>query len=266
MSNYTNIKGLITTYSGTERHITIPKIYLELVEDYPTAALLNQMIFWSDKTKRKDGFFYKTYKEWEEETLLSEYQVRRASKKMISMGILETDVKRANGSPTLHYRLDMNKLSESILEKLKNRNQRNSSNDTEVCQESLTVDDTVNDYSNNNSPAKAEPVPVKKIIDYLNEQTGRNYSHEAEGNRRLIKARWNERKKVDKDTTDEELLDLFISVINKKVADAHDDNHYFTKEYLRPSTLFNQSKFDQYLNQPDRITEPKEDEWKEWID
>ena len=156
MSNYNDMKLLIATYSGNERHITIPKIYLELTNDYPTAALLNQMIFWSDKTKRRDGFFYKTYKEWEEETFLSEYQVRRASNSLKELGFLETKLKKANGSPTLHYKLDMDVLSESIVKKLKNRNQTNLRNDTEVSQESLTVDDTVNDNSRKESPDSAK--------------------------------------------------------------------------------------------------------------
>ena len=150
------MKLLIATYSGNERHITIPKIYLELTNDYPTAALLNQMIFWSDKTKRRDGFFYKTYKEWEEETFLSEYQVRRASKVLKELGFLETKLKKANGSPTLHYKLDMDALSESIVNKLKNRNQTNLRNDSVVSQESLTVDDTVNDNSRKDSPDSAK--------------------------------------------------------------------------------------------------------------
>lgn len=166
------MKLLIATYSGNERHITIPKIYLELTNDYPTAALLNQMIFWSDKTKRRDGFFYKTYKEWEEETFLSEYQVRRASKKLKELGFLETKLKKANGSPTLHYKLDMDALSESIVEKLKNRNQRNLSIDSEVTKESLTVDDTLDDNSikDSHDSAKAkygDDSPYMKLTNRL---------------------------------------------------------------------------------------------------
>ena len=175
------MKLLIATYSGNERHITIPKIYLELTNDYPTAALLNQMIFWSDKTKRRDGFFYKTYKEWEEETFLSEYQVRRASNSLKELGFLETKLKKANGSPTLHYKLDMDALSESIVKKLKNRNQTNLRNDTEVSQESLTVDDTVNDNSRKESPdsAKAkydDDSPYLKLAEYLYKRVKENNS------------------------------------------------------------------------------------------
>src|SRR5699024_2508952 len=255
MSNYNDMKLLIATYSGNERHITIPKIYLELTNDYPTAALLNQMIFWSDKTKRRDGFFYKTYKEWEEETFLSEYQVRRASNSLKELGFLETKLKKANGSPTLHYKLDMDALSESIVKKLKNRNQTNLRNDTEVSQESLTVDDTVNDNSRKDSPAKAERIPYKEIIDYLNEQTGRKYSHKANKNQDLIKARWNEGFR----------LEDFKQVIDNKVVDAKNPNHLFKEAYLRPATLFS-NKFDGYLNETNRQEVVSKSDWESYIE
>ena len=249
------MKLLIATYSGNERHITIPKIYLELTNDYPTAALLNQMIFWSDKTKRRDGFFYKTYKEWEEETFLSEYQVRRASKVLKELGFLETKLKKANGSPTLHYKLDMVVLSESIVKKLKNRNQTNSRNDNEVYEESLTVDDTVNDNSRKDSPAKAERIPYKEIVEYLNEQAGRKYKHTAKQTRRLIKARVNEGFSEDD----------FYKVIDLKVKEWSNDKKM--NQYLRPETLFN-NKFDRYLNealakQPNVSNVKPNTDWKE---
>ena len=247
------MKLLIATYSGNERHITIPKIYLELTNDYPTAALLNQMIFWSDKTKRRDGFFYKTYKEWEEETFLSEYQVRRSSKVLKELGFLETKLKKANGSPTLHYKLDMDVLSESIVKKLKNRNQTNSRNDNEVYEESLTVDDTVNDNSRKDSTAKAERIPYKEIIDYLNEQTGRKYSHKANKNQDLIKARWNEGFR----------LDDFIKVIDNKVNDWLKDGKM--NQYLRPATLFS-NKFDGYLNETNKREVTSGNDWESYIE
>ena len=253
MSNYNDMKLLIATYSGNERHITIPKIYLELTNDYPTAALLNQMIFWSDKTKRRDGFFYKTYKEWEEETFLSEYQVRRASKVLKELGFLETKLKKANGSPTLHYKLDMDALSESIVKKLKNRNQTNLRNDTEVSKESLTVDDTLNDNSRKESTAKAERIPYKEIIDYLNEQTGRKYSHKANKNQDLIKARWNEGFR----------LDDFIQVVDNKVNDWLRDEKM--NQYLRPATLFS-NKFDGYLNETNKRKVTSGNDWESYIE
>src|SRR5699024_6223662 len=97
---------------------------------------------------------------------------------------------RANGSPTLHYKVNMEKLSESILNKLKNRNQTNLGNDSEVPLVSLTVDDTVDEQTvDSNKSRNSTRTPYKEIIDYLNEKTGRNYKHIAKVNQRVIKAK-----------------------------------------------------------------------------
>src|SRR5699024_4707471 len=88
--------------------------------------------------------------------------------------------------------------------------------------------------------------------DYLNQEADRQFSHVADSNRKLIKARWNELKKTHKGITEGELLNSFKTVIDNKVADAKDPKHFFDEQYLRPSTLFRGSNFDDYLNQPTR--------------
>ena len=237
MGNYDDIKNVISTFSGTERHITVPRVYLEMLGDFNTAAFLNQLIFWSDKTRRTDGYFYKTYTEWNEELLLSEYQVRRSAKILKDKGFIDTKLKKANGSPTLHYKVNMDKLSESILNKLKNRNQTNLSNDSEVSLVSLTVDDTVNEQTvDSNKSSNSTRTPYKEIIEYLNEKTGRQYKYAAKLNQRVIKARFNEGYDIDD----------FKSVIDKKTTEWNNDAKM--RDYLRPETLFG-TKFDRYLNE-----------------
>ena len=147
MSNRQMADSLIYSYSGQRRVITVPVLYVELLGDYNSALVLNQIIFWSDITKRKDGYFYKTYDEWNEEILLTEYQVRRAVKKLKDLGLIETKVKKANGSPTVHYKIVMENLTSSILKKLKNGNLRNLSIETEETSVSIT-DDYTDDYYN----------------------------------------------------------------------------------------------------------------------
>lgn len=120
MNNRDYISSIITQFSGQNNIIPIPAIYIKITEDYPSAALLNQMIYWSDRTSRKDGYFYKSYNEWFEELHLTEYQVRRATNKLKSFGFVETALKKANGAPTLHYKVDTKEVSEWILKKLKN--------------------------------------------------------------------------------------------------------------------------------------------------
>lgn len=115
MSNYAAIKEILNRISGQQNVFTVPKIYVDYTGDVTTAILLNQIVFLSDKTKRKDGYFYKTYKEWTEEICLTERQVRYSVKKLKKMEILETKVQRANGSPTVHYKLLFDKFIDSIL-------------------------------------------------------------------------------------------------------------------------------------------------------
>jgi len=76
------------------------------------------------------------------------------------------------------------------------------------------------------------------IINYLNEKTGRNYSPKNKSTVDLIHARFNEGRTV-KD---------FFDVIDKKVDDWLTDDKMM--KYLQPSTLFNRTKFENYLNEP----------------
>ena len=113
---YTAIKSLV----GQANILTIPREFIDYTGDMKSALLLSQIIYWSDKTKRGDGFIYKTYAEWQEETGLNEYAIRKAANCLKSLGILETEVHKANGSPTVHYRLITSKFSVSFLQNLKN--------------------------------------------------------------------------------------------------------------------------------------------------
>ena len=238
MNNRDYISSIITQFSGQNNIIPIPTIYIRIIEDYPSAALLNQMIYWSDRTSRKDGYFYKSYNEWYEELHLTEYQVRRATKKLKSFGFVDTALKKANGAPTLHYKVDTKEVSEWILKKLKNGNLRNSRMDSEETQESLTeiTTKTTTEITNNNilSPSSTA-YPYKDVIDYLNQQTGKNYKSTTKKNQTVIRAR-----------TDEGFsLDDFKRVIDNKVAEWKGTN---MEKYLRPETLFG-TKFEGYLNQ-----------------
>ena len=105
----------------------------------------------------------------------------------------------------------------------------------------------------NHSTAKAERIPYKEIIDYLNEQTGRKYSHKANKNQDLIKARWNEGFR----------LDDFIQVVDNKVNDWLRDEKM--NQYLRPATLFS-NKFDGYLNETNKRKVASGNDWESYIE
>lgn len=160
MSNYEAIKALIAQTSGQKNTLTIPKIYVELTGDLTTALLLNQIVFYSDKSKRNDGYFYKTYKDWEEEILLTERQVRNSANKLKKMGLIETKVMKANGSPTVHYKLDYDKLVDSILTKCQIRFLQNVRNETDKMSETITEE-----YNIRNT---TEDIYIREIYDHWN--------------------------------------------------------------------------------------------------
>ena len=130
-------------------------------------------------------------------------------------------------------------------------------NDTEVRSKKLEVRSKKKEVNKDHSPAKAEQIPYKEIIEYLNEKTDKNISYKSKGNRNLISARWNE------DYT----LEDFKKVIDNKVADWLGTGVTFTngnkaETYLHPSTLFRQSNFDKYLNQPERTKQESTKDWR----
>jgi len=115
------VYDIISQFSGQNNIITINVAYVDFVGDIETAILLSQIIYWTDRTTRNDGFFYKTDEDWQEEIRLSKYAIRKARKKLEEMGFLETKVKKANGNPTVHYRLDRHRFVESFISFLRNR-------------------------------------------------------------------------------------------------------------------------------------------------
>lgn len=80
------------------------------------AIFWQQIYYWRDKGKRTDGFIYKTKEELEEETTLSPYQQDKVRKELEEQGFLETKLIKANGAPTLHYRINNGMLRNLIIQ------------------------------------------------------------------------------------------------------------------------------------------------------
>ena len=112
MSNQREIFQVIKSLTGQANILTIPRVFIGFAGSVEAAMVLSQIIYWSDKAEQE--WFYKTDAAWQEELGLSQYQVRKCVKQLGSMGILQTRVMRANGSPTLHYLLDVEAFTKAI--------------------------------------------------------------------------------------------------------------------------------------------------------
>jgi DnaD/phage-associated family protein len=147
MSNQKEITELIKKISGQANILTIPRLYIDILGDDINAALiLSQLVYWSDRGGRNDGWIYKSFVDWKTETSLSQYQVTRACDKLKKAGMLETDIKLANGAPTTHYRVNLEMLTNWIIKFLNNGLSRNLIMDYEETSQSDYEETSQSDY------------------------------------------------------------------------------------------------------------------------
>src|SRR5664279_308562 len=113
-----HVLALLGESYGDKTLVLCPTVFVTLLHgDHKAAILLSQILYWSDRTKDPDGYFYKSYADWTTETGLSEAQVRRivngdprgrstqVTLRDLGVVTLLKKVKRT-GAPTLHYRIN----------------------------------------------------------------------------------------------------------------------------------------------------------------
>ena len=136
--------GLIS--SGNCLVIRTP-ILKALKGDWNSSVLLSQLCYWDSKTKKE--WIYKTYNDWEKEIFLTKYKVDKSKTLLKRLGLIDTKIKKANGSPTVHYKVlidniieflnsDSKETSLSIVKKLDYPKSRNLINDNKETSLSLT--------------------------------------------------------------------------------------------------------------------------------
>ena len=109
-SHKDTLTAFLRSLAGDVAYIHTPRIFFDLTRDIGVAAMLSQLIYWSDRAVRADGFVYKSSRSWYEEVGASRYAVQKFNQ----LPFVITKVLYANGSPTTHYRIDMEKLFESL--------------------------------------------------------------------------------------------------------------------------------------------------------
>jgi hypothetical protein len=115
-SNQQWVFGLIKSISGQANILTIPRIFIDITGgDIKAALFLSQCVYWSDRGGSGDGFFWKSYKEWNIEIGLTRPEIDRVRKSIDRF--LETKIKKASGAPTTHYRVRMDILAREIEQK-----------------------------------------------------------------------------------------------------------------------------------------------------
>jgi len=200
------------------------------------AILLGQLDYWSDKTVRTDGWFWKTKQELTDETCLSRFQQDQARKKLEKLGLVESKVMRAMGKPTLHYRIAFQNVRNLLFETLETS--LFDSLETDVSITESTQESTTENKRKASGPTKEEMLENFTLFyaTYPNKK-GKGFAESA----------WL-RIKPDDDKTKE--------IINK--VEAYKTTKAWNKDGGKfipyPATFLNQRRYEDDLS-----TEPKQD-------
>jgi hypothetical protein len=77
-------------------------------------VFLSQLLYWSDRGKRNDGYIWKTQEEWEQETALTRREQETARRELKQRGLID---EKLQGVPAkLYYKINTDKLYELLSE------------------------------------------------------------------------------------------------------------------------------------------------------
>jgi hypothetical protein len=115
--NFRNeIYEMIKVTIGANYVLGIPRAFVKYTGTLEAGLLLSQLIHWTPRARRKDGFIYKSFPEWYEEIFLSAHKIKKAAELLKDKGVLDMKKEMANGSETWHYRLDTERFKDSFQE------------------------------------------------------------------------------------------------------------------------------------------------------
>ena len=96
-----------------DRPIAFNRHYVSLGCGINGALMLSQMVYWSKRTKDKNGYFYKTQDEWEQETGLTRWEQETARKKLRELGFVS---EHKHGVPCkVHFRVEHDTLYKALV-------------------------------------------------------------------------------------------------------------------------------------------------------
>jgi hypothetical protein len=95
-----------------KRPIAYQPIIAKAFGSVKLAVLWSQLYYWSDKTKDKDGWIYKTRDDLYDETGLTRREQETARKLGRELGVIEE--KKAGSPPVIHFKVNLDKTSDVV--------------------------------------------------------------------------------------------------------------------------------------------------------
>ncbi len=91
---------------------TVSALIGKVIGDQNAGLMAVRLLHWFPRSKKAGGWVYKSWRDWNAKCNLSQAQVKRVhGKGFLEMIGIERTIMKANGTPTVHYRLDENILT-----------------------------------------------------------------------------------------------------------------------------------------------------------
>jgi|GEM_PF-4627269 len=108
---------LIKNATGEKHFMGTPRVLVDFMEgDFVAATVLNQILYWSDRTNDPNGYFWKTYKQWKEElgfgksrmmrVIYGDSRTKTRKKILLDVGVEVVHQKAPNGLRVNYYRIN----------------------------------------------------------------------------------------------------------------------------------------------------------------
>lgn len=92
-----------------DRPIAFQRCFVPIAGTITGALMLSQAVYWSQRTRNPERWFYKSHREWTEETGMTRKEQETARKRLVSNGVFECALR---GVPaTTHYRVNFGRLA-----------------------------------------------------------------------------------------------------------------------------------------------------------
>jgi hypothetical protein len=96
---------------------TVSALIAKVIGDQNGGLMAVRLLHWFPRAKKVGGWVYKSWRDWNAECNLSQAQVKRVhGKGFLEIIGIERTIMKANGTPTMHYRLDENQLVQRLAE------------------------------------------------------------------------------------------------------------------------------------------------------
>ena len=180
MDNRERLIDFIQKATGQSNIIAFPRILVDITGGIKSAVFMSQLVYWSDKGKRTDGYIYKKDSELANETGLSLAEIKRIKPKLIELGFIQIKRKKANGAPTTHYLVNIANIEKAINQYSENHPMDQSeSNQSDWVKSDQSITEITQKNTTQNTAA-SEPVPYTSVTcsieDSIREADDRNYT------------------------------------------------------------------------------------------